>query len=111
MAGKRGQHWVSTSERLEIRRRVAAGEAIGSIAGGLGRTERTIHYVIARSGSIPPRVAVRSPLRLSLAEREEISRGLRGGESFRRMAAGLGPSPPTLPPQAAPNGRPPGPRP
>jgi len=104
MAGKRGQRWVSTSERLEIRRRVAAGEAIGSIAGGLGRTERTIHYVIARSGSIPPRLAVRSPLRLSVAEREEISRGLRGGESFRRMAAGLGRSTSTVSREVAANG-------
>jgi hypothetical protein len=34
--------------------------------------------------------AVRSPLRLSLAEREEISRGLAGGESLRVIAARLG---------------------
>ena len=31
---------------------------------------------------------VRSPLRLSLAEREEISRGLAGGESLRAIACG-----------------------
>ncbi len=104
MAGKRGQRWVSTSERLEIRRRVASGEAIGSIAAGLGRTKRTIHNVIARSGSIPPRVAIRSALRLSVAEREEISRGLRGGESLRHIAAGLGRSTSTVSREVAGNG-------
>src|SRR5438874_8823414 len=89
MAGRRGQRWVTASEQLEIRRRVASGEAIGSIAAGLGRTKRTIQRVMARAGSIPPRATVRSALRLSVAEREEISRGLRAGESFRRIAIGL----------------------
>ena len=90
MAGRRGQRWVTAGEQLEIRRRVASGEPVGSIAAGLGRTKRTIQNVMARAGSIPPRRSVRSPLRLSVAEREEISRGLRGGESFGRIAAGLG---------------------
>ena len=90
MAGRRGQRWVTASEQLEIRRRVASGEAIGSVAAGLGRTKRTIRQVMARAGSIPPRATVRSPLRLSVAEREEISRGLRAGESFRRIALRLG---------------------
>jgi transposase, IS30 family len=90
MAGRRGQRWVTASEQLEIRRRVASGEAIGSVASGLGRTKRTIQRVMARAGSIPPRAIARSPLRLSVAEREEISRGLRAGESFRRIATRLG---------------------
>jgi IS30 family transposase len=90
MAGRRGQRWVTAGEQLEIRRRVASGEAIRAVAAGLGRTKRTIHNVLARAGSIPPRAAVRSPLRLSVAEREEISRGLRGGESFQRIATRLG---------------------
>ena len=90
MAGRRGQRWVTASEQLEIRRRVASGEPIGSVAAGLGRTKRTIQNVMARAGSIPPRRSIRSALRLSVAEREEISRGLRAGESFRRIAIGLG---------------------
>jgi IS30 family transposase len=39
---------------------------------------------------------VRSPLRLSLAEREEISRGLAAGQSLRTIAVGLGRAPSTV---------------
>ncbi len=104
MAGRRGQRWLVEAERLEIRRRVAMGEAIGSIAAAVGRTTRTVHNVIARDGSIPPRGRVRSTLRLSLAEREEISRGLRAGESLRRIAVGLGRPASTVSREVAVNG-------
>jgi IS30 family transposase len=43
-------------------------------------------------------------LRLSLAEREEISRGLAGGESLRATAAGLGRSASTVSREVAANG-------
>jgi IS30 family transposase len=42
------------------------------------------------------RMPMRSPLRLSLSEREEISRGCAGGESFRSIAARLARSPSTV---------------
>jgi IS30 family transposase len=45
----------------------------------------------------------RSPLRLSLAEREEISRGL-AGESLRGIASGLGRAPSTVCREVAANG-------
>jgi IS30 family transposase len=46
----------------------------------------------------------RSPLRLSLTEREEISRGVAGGESFRTIAGRLGRAPSTISRQVAVNG-------
>jgi IS30 family transposase len=56
----------------------------------MDRTKRTVQRVLRRSGGIPPRPTRRSKLRLSLAEREEISRGLRADESLRHIAARLG---------------------
>jgi IS30 family transposase len=47
---------------------------------------------------------VRSPLRLSLREREEISRGLAGGESLRSIARRLARSPSTISREVAANG-------
>jgi IS30 family transposase len=104
MARKPGDRNVSPAERLEIRRRVATGEPIERIAIGVGRAIRTIHRVIAREGSIPPRSSIRSNLRLSIAEREEISRGLRGGESLRRIASSLGRPTSTVSREVAANG-------
>src|ERR671910_3437537 len=45
----------------------------------------------------------RSPLRLSLAEREDISRGLAAGESLRAIGARLGRAPSTVGRQGARN--------
>jgi IS30 family transposase len=42
------------------------------------------------TGGLPPRARARSPLRLSVAEREEISRELRLGASLRSIAGRLG---------------------
>jgi IS30 family transposase len=47
---------------------------------------------------------MRSPLRLSLTEREEISRGLAGGEALRSIARRLGRSPSTISREVAMNG-------
>jgi IS30 family transposase len=47
---------------------------------------------------------VRSPLRLSLIEREEISRGLAAGESLRALARRLGRAPSTITREFATNG-------
>ena len=47
---------------------------------------------------------VRSPLRFSLTEREEISRGLAGGCSLRSIAAGLGRAPSSVSREVARNG-------
>jgi transposase, IS30 family len=87
---------LSTAERLEIRRRNAAGEARDGIALAVGRPPWTVWAVLRDAGGLPPRRGARSPLRLSLAEREEISRGLRGHESLRSIARRLGRAPSTV---------------
>jgi Helix-turn-helix domain len=55
-------------------------------------------------GRPPAPVPNRSPLRLSLAEREEISRGVAAGESLRVMARRLGRTPSTVSREVARNG-------
>ena len=90
MGRRRGDRGVTDAECLEIRRRVATGERIGSVAVAMHRSKRLVQLVVGRSGGLPPRLAVRSPRRLSTAEREEISRGLRAGESVRRISSRLG---------------------
>jgi IS30 family transposase len=104
MTARRGWHRSTRTEREEIRRRVASGQRMDDVALGVGRSKRAVQYFVAGFGGIQPRPTVRSALRLSVAEREEISRGLRAGESFRRIALGLGRSPSTVSREVAGNG-------
>ena len=104
MGRRKGDRPLTSSERLEIRRRVAAGDWLIDVAAATGRTVRSVENVLARSGGLPPRVTVRSPLRLASAEREEISRGLGAGQSFRQIAARIGRAASTVSREVAANG-------
>ena len=104
MARRHGSRNVTNAERLEIRRRIRAGEGRRSIAAALGRHKATVTNVLRDAGGIAPRQVARSALRLSPSEREEISRGLRAGESLRAIARGLGRSPSTVSREIARNG-------
>jgi len=55
-----------------------------------------LRSLIASTGGRQPRELRRSELRLSLAEREEISRGLVAGDSCRQIARRLGRAPSTV---------------
>src|SRR4051812_32960237 len=70
----------------------------------IGRHHRTVwgHLQKIRQPVVPE--PIRSPLRLSLSEREEISRGLAAGESRRSIARRLGRSPSTIVREVARNG-------
>jgi len=104
MSRRRGWRWSTGAEQLEIRRRVATGERLDDVARGVGRSKRMVQLIVGRFGGIPPRRAARSRLRLASAEREEISRGLRAGESIRLIAARLGRAPSTVSRDVAANG-------
>ena len=88
--------FVRAQEREEILRRVLAGERMADVAMALGRARSTVIAVVFEAGGVPPRRGRRSELRLSLGEREEISRGLVAGRSLRAIAAGLGRAPSTV---------------
>jgi IS30 family transposase len=81
---------LSEREKEEIARLLAMGLPSRLIGAQIGRHHRTVWGYLARlrRPAVPePR---RSRLRLSLSEREEISRGLAGGESLRAIAWRLG---------------------
>ena len=66
------------------------GESLNSIAKLFDRHHSAIQRVLARTGGIRPPERRRSRLTLTLAEREEISRGVFAGQSLRSIAASLG---------------------
>jgi transposase, IS30 family len=103
MARRRGDRSLTAAERLEIRRRVATGEQLVRVARAVGRSKGSVRNVLSRAGGLPPRTTARSMHRLSSAEREEISRGLRAGESLRRIATRLGRAPSTVSREVAAN--------
>jgi len=72
---------LSEAERSEIWDRFEAGESLRSINHQLGRPPSTIRTHVVSGGFRRPLPAVEwSPQRLSLSEREEISRGLAADE-------------------------------
>lgn len=99
---------LSMAERLEIQQRVATGETFATVAAAVGCSTKSLQRQFVSTGGLAPRGQVRSPLRLSLAEREEISRGLRAGDSRRAIARHLGRAPSTVSRDVGPNGGRPG---
>ncbi len=65
------------------------GESLNSINRLFDRHHTTVQGMLARTGGIRPPPRRRSRLALTLAEREEISRGLMAGLSVRRIAVSL----------------------
>ena len=72
------------------------GETLHSIARHFGRSHSSIQGILSRTGGIRPPKRRRSRLALTLAEREEISRGVAAGQSMRWIAASLGRAPSTV---------------
>ncbi len=94
---------LSAEERMEILQRVATGATFATVAAAIGCSTKSIQRLMGRTGGLAPRVQPRSPLRLSLAEREEISRGLQAGDSRRAIARRLGRAPSTVAREVAPH--------
>jgi IS30 family transposase len=86
----------SEAEKAEIWDALERGEAIRGIARRLGRAHGSIRTFMVANAGRRPRLPGSSELRLTLAEREEISRGLAAGKSFRAIAAGMGRAPSTV---------------
>jgi IS30 family transposase len=94
----RGAAWrrLSLADRQVIYRRVARGDTQTAIASDLGCCRKSVPRLLSLSGGLPPRERSRASSRLSLAEREEISRGLQRGESRQAIARRLKRAPSTI---------------
>ena len=73
-----------------------AGDSLHEIARLFDRAHSSVRGVLLETGGIRPAPRRRSRLALTLAEREEISRGLVAGQSLRSIAASLGRAPSTV---------------
>jgi IS30 family transposase len=89
-------HHLTGADQLEVLERLRAGASRDAVAQAVGCSRCTVQRLVYRTGGVKPRVVPRSALRLSLAEREEISRGVVAGESCRSIARRLARAPSTI---------------
>ena len=101
---QRRRRYITDSEMSLIWDRWQKGESLNAIARDLGRYHSAVQGALARTGGIRPAPRRRSRLALSLAEREEISRGIVAGHSIRTIASQLGRAPSTVSRESRRNG-------
>jgi IS30 family transposase len=95
---------LSVQEQEELWRRWRHGESLRLIARKMGKRGPSVRAFVLQTGGVqrhPPRRAQRC---LSMAEREEISRGVAAGEPCRQIAVRLGRAPSTVSRELARNG-------
>jgi len=80
---------LSASQRIDMWGRWKAGQSLHEIGRAFGKEHGVIHFMLAQRGGIAPAVRHRSLRTLTLAEREDISRGIASGSSIRGIAKGL----------------------
>ena len=88
--------YYTESQKALMWERWRKGESLQQIAQLFDRNHTSIQGILARTGGIQPRPRCRSQRALSLAEREEISRGLVAGHSIRSIAILLRRAPSTI---------------
>ena len=93
---QRYRRGFTVAERTEMWDRWQRGESLRAIGRAFGKPSSSIYFQISPLGGIRPPPRLRSKLALTLAEREEISRGIVAQQSIRSMALSLGRSPSTV---------------
>ena len=96
MRKMRARRYETKFARSDLWRRWKAGQSTHEIATALGCNSGTVSWHVRYYGGIQPPERVRAQGQLTLAEREEISRGLAAGRSIRQIAAELQRSPSTV---------------
>ena len=80
---------LSEQQRNDMWRRWKAGQSLHEIGRACGKAHGVIQFMLAQHGGIAPATRHRSLRTLTVAEREEISRGIASGGSIREIAKGL----------------------
>src|SRR4026207_2039019 len=100
------RRFFTAADSADIWDRCRQGQGLWTIARVFGKRSSSIFAHISPTGGIQPPRRRRSRLSLTLAEREESSRGLVHGHSLRQIACGLGRAPSTVSREVARNGGP-----
>ena len=87
---------LSVQEQEELWRRWRQGESLRLIARRMGKRGPSVRAFVLQTGGVQRHPPCRAARCLSMAEREEISRGVAAGEPCRQIAARLGRAPSTV---------------
>src|SRR5579862_3544092 len=93
---KQRRRRLTAEQKAELWKRWKAGQSLHEIGRALGKDHVVIHLSLARHGGIAPPVRRRSRRALTLAEREDIFRGIVSGCAMRVIAQGLHRAPSTV---------------
>src|SRR5712692_3620132 len=77
---------LSANQRTDMWSRWKAGQSLHEIGRAFGKDHVSIQFMLSQHGGIVPAARRRSLLALTLAEREDISRGMASGSSIREIA-------------------------
>jgi Helix-turn-helix domain len=80
---------LSTTQKTDIWGRWKAAHSLHEIGRAFGKGHSSIHFLVLQHGAMVPAARRRSLVTLTLAEREDISRGIASGSSIRDMAKRL----------------------
>lgn len=103
---RRRRIYYSDTQKALMWERWKKGESLQQIAQLFDREHGSVRGILLQTGGISPAKRRRSQLALSLAEREEISRGLMAGQSIRLIADQLDRAPSTVSREIKRNGGP-----
>jgi IS30 family transposase len=101
----RTRRYFTESDKALMWDRWEKGDSLHAIARLFDRSHGAVAGVFSKTGGIRPPPRQRSQRALTLAEREEISRGIATGQSLRCIAASLGRAPSTVSREVNRNGR------